>query len=82
MKNARIELHLHLDGSLDLPWAYKKSIERDVIPRETTFEEYYNMIHAPTIHHTEEGFKKFDLLRRNADSRGFGRIHIQPYKTA
>ena len=61
MKNARIELHLHLDGSLDLPWAYKKSIERGVIPRETTFEEYYNMIHAPTIHHTEEGFKKFDL---------------------
>ena len=29
MQTARIELHLHLDGSLNVMWAYKKAIQRE-----------------------------------------------------
>ena len=41
MKTAKIELHLHLDGSLNLKWAYYKALQREVIPEKETFEEFY-----------------------------------------
>ena len=61
MNTAKIELHLHLDGSLELPWAYEKSIKEGVIPRETTFEEYYNMLYNTKYASREDGFRKFEL---------------------
>ena len=42
MNTAKIDLHLHLDGSIYLPWAYKTAIKRNVISQDVSFEEYYN----------------------------------------
>ena len=40
MKTAKIDLHLHLDGSLNVHWMYEMSMKRGVIEPETTFEQY------------------------------------------
>ncbi|MCF0114097.1 MAG: adenosine deaminase, partial [Erysipelotrichaceae bacterium] len=60
MITSKIELHLHLDGSLDLSWAYERAKKRGVIASDTSFEEYYDSWYRkyPT---REEGFKKFDI---------------------
>ena len=34
----KVELHLHLDGSLDLPTAYRLAKERNVISDDMDFE--------------------------------------------
>ena len=39
MKTAKIDLHLHLDGSLYLPCAYETAIKRVLVPSDYTFEE-------------------------------------------
>ena len=41
MKTAKIDLHLHLDGSLNVHWMYEMSKKRGVIEPETSFEQYY-----------------------------------------
>ena len=62
MKNyARFELHLHLDGSLNLPWAYRTSLAEGVIDPSTTFEEYYESMYFTGYKNREDGFRKFDL---------------------
>ena len=38
MNAAKIDLHLHLDGSLYLPWAGKTAVKRGVVEAECTFE--------------------------------------------
>ena len=45
MNAAKIDLHLHLDGSLYLPWAWKTAVKRGVVEAGSTFEEYYSRFH-------------------------------------
>lgn len=62
MNTARIELHLHLDGSLNIMWAYRKAIERQVVPAATTFEDFYDILFSNNGSHSAESIKKFDLV--------------------
>ena len=61
MNTAKIDLHLHLDGSIYLPWAYKTAIKRNVISQDVSFEEYYNSYYFTEYKTREEGFKRFDI---------------------
>ena len=66
MNTAKIELHLHLDGSLNLMWAYHKAIEYKTISQDMTFESFYNMMFGfgnnDGTGYTASGFEKFDIL--------------------
>ena len=62
MNTAKIDLHLHLDGSLNIMWAYRKAIERNVIEKDMTFEEFYNLLFSNNGHHSAQSIKKFDLV--------------------
>ncbi|MBQ6334362.1 MAG: amidohydrolase family protein [Erysipelotrichaceae bacterium] len=62
MKSAKIELHLHLDGSLNIRWAYDKAIAKNVIDPNTSFEEFYKILYGKNIHHSAESIKKFELV--------------------
>ena len=59
--SARIELHLHLDGSFNIRWAYEKSLQRNVILPETSFVEYYNLLFANNAKPHAQSITKFDL---------------------
>ena len=61
MNTAKIDLHLHLDGSIYLPWAYKTALKRNVIREDVSFEEYYNSYYFTEYKTREEGFKRFDI---------------------
>lgn len=61
MNTAKIDLHLHLDGSIYLPWAYKTALKRNVISKDVSFEEYYNSYYFIEYKTREEGFKRFDI---------------------
>ena len=61
MNAAKIDLHLHLDGSLYLPWAWKTAVKRGVVEVECTFEEYYSRFHRRNFKTREEGMKRFDF---------------------
>ena len=61
MNAAKIDLHLHLDGSLYLPWAWKTAVKRGVVEAECTFEEYYSRFHRRNFKTREEGMKRFDF---------------------
>ena len=60
MKTAKIDLHLHLDGSLNVHWMYEMSKKRGVIESETTFEQYYKDIYCTAYKTMEEAFRMFD----------------------
>ena len=62
MNTAKIELHLHLDGSLNIRWAYDKALERHIIPQNESFEEFYNRAFALNTEHSEVSITKFDLM--------------------
>ena len=61
LNSARIELHLHLDGSFNLKWAYEKSLMRGVIPAGTSFVDYYNLLFANNAKPHNVSITKFDL---------------------
>ena len=61
MNWAKIELHLHLDGSIHLPWAYRTAIKRGVIDETMTFEDYYTLMYKNDYPTREERMKKFDF---------------------
>ena len=61
-RTALVDLHLHLDGSLDLVWAYDQSLKLGTIPENTSFEEYYDIVYATKYKNREDGFRKFDLM--------------------
>ena len=61
MNSAKVDLHLHLDGSLYMPWAYKKALERKVISEDCTFEEYYWSYFSTEYKTRVEGFKRFEI---------------------
>lgn len=61
MNTAKIDLHLHLDGSLHLPWAWRTAVKRGVVNPMCTFEEYYNTFHRRDFKSREEGMRRFDF---------------------
>lgn len=61
MNTAKIELHLHLDGSIDLPWAYSVAQRQGDFGCDLSYDEYYNTMYFTGWKTREEGFKKFDL---------------------
>ncbi len=61
MNWAKIELHLHLDGSIHLPWAYQTALKRGVIDASMTFEEYYDLMYKVDYPTREERMKRFDF---------------------
>ena len=63
MRSAKIELHLHLDGSLNIRWAYEEALKKGVIEKGTTFEEFYEVLYGRNnIAHSAESIKKFELV--------------------
>ena len=58
MNSAKVELHLHLDGSLNLKWAYEKALQRGVIEEGTSFTEFYDTLYD----FKDQPFKKFDYV--------------------
>lgn len=61
MNYAKVELHLHLDGSINIAWAYEKALKRGVIDENMTFEEYYNKIYCDNAPTREERMSRFDI---------------------
>ncbi len=61
-RTALVDLHLHLDGSLDLPWAYQRSLEEGVIEPDCTFEDYARIVYQTQYKSREDGFRKFALM--------------------
>lgn len=61
MNYGRIDLHLHLDGSLYLPWAYEVSKREGVIDETVSYNDYYKMMYRTDYKTREEGFKKFEV---------------------
>ena len=62
MDTAKIDLHLHLDGSLNIMWAYKKALQRNVINKDMSFEDFYNLLFSNNSVHSAESIKKFELV--------------------
>lgn len=61
MQIPKIDLHLHLDGSLDPKLAYSLAQERNLIQDET-FDEFQKRMIAPkNVNHLHEYLKCFDL---------------------
>lgn len=61
MNTAKIDLHLHLDGSIDLDWAYKVAQRDKVFGYGLSFDDYYQSIYYSGYKSREEGFKKYEL---------------------
>lgn len=61
-QTALVDLHLHLDGSLDLRWAYQRSKDLGVIAEDATYEDYYKIVYETKYKNREDGFQKFALM--------------------
>ena len=61
MKYAKLDLHVHLDGSLDLHWQYNRAKLRHVINEECSFEEYAYSMYRNDYPTREERMKRFDI---------------------
>ena len=66
MNPAKIDIHLHLDGSLNLLWAYNKAIKYKTINEYMTFEDFYNLLFGYGNNdgkgYTATGFEKYDIV--------------------
>ncbi len=62
MNTAKIELHLHLDGSLNIRWAYEQSLRQKIIDSSSTFEDYYHMLYQNNFAARQVSITKFDLV--------------------
>ncbi len=62
MNTAKVDLHLHLDGSLNIMWAYKKALLRNVIDKDMSFFDFYNLLFSNNGVHSAESIKKFELV--------------------
>ena len=62
MNLGKVELHLHLDGSLDLETAYRLAMERNVIDETWTMEQFTQKMTVPSDNPSlEECLKCFDF---------------------
>ena len=62
MQTARIDLHLHLDGSINLRWAYEKALVRGAIESGTSFEDFYHIVYANNLKDRVLSIRKFELM--------------------
>ena len=62
MNTAKIDLHLHLDGSLNIRWAYERSLLRNTIEKDMSFEDFYDILFIRNKGHSAENFRKFDIV--------------------
>ena len=60
MNKNLIDLHLHIDGSLNVRWMYERALLRGVIPADTAFTSYYDSL-FPTGEQGDALFAKFDV---------------------
>lgn len=58
MNTAKIDLHLHLDGSLNFLWTYNEAREQGVIDDTVSYEHFYNEFYD----WGDDPFKKFDYV--------------------
>jgi adenosine deaminase len=62
MQTARIDLHLHLDGSLNLKWVYDRAIRYGAISDGTSFEDFYHIVYANNTKDRALSIRKFELM--------------------
>ena len=58
MNTAKIDLHLHLDGSIDIDWAYKTAKRENNCTLD--FDQFYQSLY-PAFVNRQLSIKKFDL---------------------
>lgn len=61
MTTAKIDLHLHLDGSLNLTWQWKTALKCGSVDPDCTFEEYYRLMFDKDYPKGSAPMKKFDI---------------------
>ena len=59
MKYAKVDLHVHFDGSLDLKWQYERAKLRNVISEDCTYDEYAYQMYRNDYPSREERMKRF-----------------------
>ena len=57
---ALIDLHLHIDGSLNIRWMYERALLRGIVPADTSFFAYYDTL-FPKEGSGSAIFDKFDV---------------------
>ena len=81
MKNyARTELHLHLDGSMTVRFAYEQSLKQGIIDKDCSFRDYYNLVFRDNAQPHRVSINKFDLMcdiLQDAES-----LHLAAYDLA
>ena len=60
MNRKYVDLHLHIDGSLNIAWMYERAKKRKVIPDDMSFEDYYLTL-IPSGEDIEAVFARFDV---------------------
>ena len=61
MKYAKIDLHVHFDGSLDLKWQYERAKLRNVVSSSCSYDEYSYQMYRNDYPSREERMKRFDI---------------------
>lgn len=61
MQTGLVELHLHLDGSLNYKWCYKVALKEGVINKDASFEDFYRLLTNTQFKSREESFIRFDI---------------------
>ena len=61
MKYAKIDLHVHFDGSLDLKWQYERAKLRKVISEDVSYDDYAYQMYRNDYPSREERMKRFDI---------------------
>lgn len=61
MKYAKVDLHVHFDGSLDLKWQYERAKLRNVISENCTYDEYAYQMYRNDYPSREKRMKRFDI---------------------
>ncbi|MBQ6559980.1 MAG: adenosine deaminase [Erysipelotrichaceae bacterium] len=60
MRHDLIDLHLHIDGSLNIRWMYERALLRGIITQDTSFSDYYDSL-FPSRESGAAIFNKFDV---------------------
>ena len=57
----KIDLHLHLDGSLNMDLAYKKAVEKQLVSENISFSDFKKLMEVHNANNLSEYLAKFDL---------------------
>lgn len=61
MRTGLVELHLHLDGSLNNKWAYETSKKRGSIDKDLSFDDFLKLLTNMNFKSREESFVRFEI---------------------